>query len=251
MIVGNRDTWTGLLSSKPLTAVLSGPSGVGRWYGSSLFVDKFARGTVLRVPKLRVAEAERIIEFACRGTTTRCVLIDSKDSTKAAWNDLLSVLESPPKGCYLWIVDNGGIPKSIKTRCMHYFFNVLEPEDILKVISRVRSPEEALKVEGQGFHTVEEALWYLNNETSISWAQNLVNATNGGSFVDVVKAVKEWDEDSRICFEHRLGESLQRRSEVFSALDEDEVFAAFSQSLSGDDPRAASLASALTLLFGP
>lgn len=249
MIVGNKQVWTSLFKSKPQLALLCGPSGVGKKFGSTLFAKQLTGNRAHIFSKFTTNESSQVLDIAYKGSEQKFIIIAAKEHTVAAWNDILFLLENPPPNCYIWIILENSLPQAIRTRCSLHYFDLLTPDAVLRVVSRLRSKEEASKLVGKSLSSVESALHFLDHQASVSRVQGLLTSINEGSYAQSLSSVALWNEFCKKEFDQILSSSLLSQSAKQIQADDVDLRIALTESMSGSNPSLASISAALSLLL--
>lgn len=135
-VYGNEHVWKLFEIDKPLAAILSGPSGVGKWTGASLAAEALTIPEgIVRYKDVSVKDMHELAEWLqYRSSFKKVAIVEPGDCHKNVWPILKCLIEDTEH--HVWLVGQD-FPSSIRDLCSEYRLSLLSREELKKFFRKI------------------------------------------------------------------------------------------------------------------
>lgn len=139
--------------------------------------------------------------FATSSSKLKIVIVHPVKASPNAWTQLLSLLESLPPRCHVWIVDNGSVPTAIQTRCMRYEFGFLTPDELRRIMPVEEDAMQLFDYKAGSTVAAEDSKIAMSGISSVvAWVRSIEHSSRE----ELLRCVQGWDASNS----HLLREEL-------------------------------------------
>lgn len=219
MIIGHEQALFDLECGLPPVTLLLGPSSIGKTTLAVTVVNRLGCRLIIH-PHLTADIARRVVETAPVRGWQQVYVLDLDNSTEAAQNILLKVLEEPPAHCRFILIASGSPLATIMSRSRVHRLGLLSDEQVEQVLrTQGIPPAQAAAAAPSGRGRVAPAMAAAGDKdagrvTSVVAAAIRAAVAGGGPAMDM--ALRNWTYEHTAVMRRWAVEASSQRWVAFS-----------------------------------
>ncbi len=241
----------------PQLAVLSGPQGVGKFYGASLLAEKHAPSTnVLLCQHMTAEDARFLVEWTSwLSSSPKIAVLEPGDCYEGVWTTIKNVMESLPDGHHVWVSGCGKhpVPPAVRSLSFQYSFSLLNENDLRQCFSDagvITQDEEYLATLGSMDEAMRMNSALCVNPSVSSWIEAVEQKHRGL----LLTATQGWGSRNTTMLAAEIEKQLGHKSIIdgtrFRRVDRDRLLKALTYLHDTPDPYLGAVAAGLILMSG-